>query len=261
MRVNVKIGIGESDMGDTAVVYGEFGFHTFQREICAALGEDFWNALTDGLELPDMQTEAACGCRRMARLIRRFERMADAATVGRVLKSVRHGLNPAQSAWAREEFLKTGDLDVFLQRHYEQELEHFVALNREKKDFYGQAITDDVLAFVRANPSMLSPVRKGNTLCCMAFPCDMAAYLDAKDDRMRRYHACHCPFAKASILSDTPVPPALCNCSLGHVMNFIEAFMDRALEGSVVSSVLNGDLSCRYEIAIPDDIMEQYVKS
>lgn len=78
---------------------------------------------------------------------------------------------------------------------------------------------------------------------------------------MKRYHACHCPFAKESILSENVVSSALCNCSLGHVMNFAEAFMDRELRGKVVHSVLNGDLICEYEIEIPDDIMQKYVTS
>lgn len=106
---------------------------------------------------------------------------------------------------------------------------------------------------------MLAPVRIGKKLRCMAFPCNMSEYLKATDDTMRRYHACHCPFAKASLLSDAPVSPTLCNCSLGHVMNFIEAFLGRSLRGRVIRSVLSGDLTCEYEIAIPDDIIAEYV--
>lgn len=87
----------------------------------------------------------------------------------------------------------------------------------------------------------------------------MQKYLEATDIRMKRYHACHCPFAKESILSEAVVSSTLCNCSLGHVMNFTEAFLGRKLEGKVLCSVLNGDLTCEYEISIPDDIMQEYV--
>lgn len=139
-------------------------------------------------------------------------------------------------------------------------MNHFVELNREKKDFYGQDITDEVLEFIRQNPSMLAPVRKGNKLYCMAFPCNMNEYLKTTDSRMKRYHACHCPVAKESILSDSVVSPVLCHCSLGHVMNFTEAFLGRELEGRVVHSVLNGDMTCEYEITIPEDIMDSFVR-
>lgn len=248
-------------MGDTNINYDDkFGFNTFQREICAELGEKFWKELTDGLTLPDMESECGCQCRNMYLFMEQFERMADIKTVEKILCRVRHGLHPSQSAWARDEFLKIGDLDVFLQKHQDDEMNHFEELNREKKDFYGQDITDEVLEFIRQNPSMLAPVRKGNKLYCMAFPCNMNEYLKTADNRMKRYHACHCPFAKESILSDSVVSPVLCHCSLGHVMNFTEAFLGRELEGRVVHSVLNGDMTCEYEITIPEDIMDSFVR-
>lgn len=247
-------------MGDTKVNYHEqFGINTFKREICAELGEPFWQQMTNGIILPNIETEADCKCCNMRVFMHRFEAMADKATVQKILCRVRHGLNPSQSAWAREEFLKTGNLDVFLKKHLETEMNHFVELNQEHRDFYGQEITDEVLEYIKRNPAMLAPVRIGKKLRCMAFPCNMSEYLKAVDDTMRRYHACHCPFAKESILSGTPVSSTLCNCSLGHVMNFIEAFLECSLQGKVIRSVLNGDLTCEYEIVIPNDIIAKYV--
>ncbi len=248
-------------MGDTNIKYDEkFGINTFKREICAELGGGFWDRLTDGLSLPDMDTEAVCKCRRMRAFMERFESMAGPETVKTILCRVRHGIRPSQSAWAREEFLRSGSLDSFLQLHLERELAHFKELNRTGGDFYGQPITDEVLDFVKAHPHMLAPVREGNVLRCMAFPGNMKEYLAAADLREKRYHACHCPFARESILSDSPVSHTLCNCSLGHVMNFTEAFLDRPLTGRVVSSVLAGGMTCEYEINIPEDIMKKYVK-
>ena len=249
-------------MGDTKINYDEkFGMNTFKREICNAMGEKFWDTLTENLDLPDIETESSCQCRNMCAFMRRFEAVADQETVQKILYRVRHGLHPSQSAWAREEFLKIGDLDSFLEIHQKAELENFIRMNREGKGFYGQEITDEVLDFIRQNPAMLAPVRKGNKLICMAFPCNMNEYIKAESSRMKRYYACHCPFAKESILADETVSPTLCYCSLGHVMNFTEAFLGRELEGRVVRSVLNGDLTCEYEAIIPEDIMSKYLPS
>lgn len=249
-------------MGDTKIVYdGKFGIATFQREICAALGENFWNELTENTELPDIDSECRRQCRNMYLFMKRLEEKVDQETLKKILCEVRHGLHPSQCEWAHEEFMTIGNLDDFLDKHLQDELDYFVELNRENKDFYGQEISDKVLAFIKENPKMLAPVRKGNKLHCMAFPCNMKEYLNAADEQMKRYHACHCPFAKESILSENVVSSALCSCSLGHVMNFAEGFMGRKLEGKVVRSVLKGDLTCEYEIEIPDDIMEKYVTS
>lgn len=247
-------------MSDTSIIYSDkFGINTFKREICVALGEVFWNELVEGIELPDIDNECKCQCHNMQVFMRRLEERADAETVKYILYKVRHGLHPSQSAWAREKFLEVGDLDKFLQSCHDKEISHFIELNREKKDFYGDEITNEVLEFIKSNPALLVPVRKGNKLYCMAFPANMQKYLDATDEKMKRYHACHCPFAKESILSEVAVSSTLCNCSLGHVMNFTEAFLGRELEGRVLHSVLGGDLTCEYEITLPDDIMEEYV--
>lgn len=247
-------------MSDTGIVYGEFGIDTFKREICARLGEEFWISLTDGIDLPDIATERECGCSRMYSFMRRLEAMADAPAVKEILYKVRHGLRIAQSEWARAEFLEIGDIDEFLKVRREKDIENFERLCAEKKDFYGQEIDEEALEFIKANPSMTAPVREGNKLYIMAFPYNIIEHLHATDEKMKRYHACHCPFAKESILADKTVSATMCNCSLGHVMNFVEAFLDRPLEGRVLSSALNGDTACRYEVTIPEDIMDKYVR-
>ncbi len=247
-------------MGDTSIIYSDkFGINTFKREICVALGEAFWKELVEEIELPDIENECKCQCHNMKVFMNRLEERIDTETIKHILYRVRHGLHPSQSAWARDKFLEVGDLDKFLQMCHDNEIGHFIELNREKKDFYGDEITDEVLEFIKSNPALLAPVRKGNKLYCMAFPANMQKYLDASDEKMKRYYACHCPFAKESILSEVSVSSTLCNCSLGHVMNFTEAFLGRELEGRVLHSVLGGDLTCEYEITLPDDIMEEYV--
>ncbi|MDO4357869.1 MAG: GNAT family N-acetyltransferase [Clostridia bacterium] len=248
-----------AEQGFSNIEYGPFGISTFEREIRAALGADFWDELTAGLEMPDIDGECRCGCRNMKAFMDRLEARVEPELLKAILVRVRHGLSVSQCAWAREQFLERGDLDGYLTWNRKNELERFVQMNREGKDFYGQNITDEVLEFVRQHPAMLGPVRSGNRLLCMAFPANMERYLSAGDERMKRYHACHCPFAKESILSDAPVSAALCNCSLGHVMNFTEAFLGRKLEGRVLTSVLNGDLTCTYEIELPEDVMEAHV--
>lgn len=90
--------------------------------------------------------------------------------------------------------MEIGNLDDFLNKHLNDELNHFIELNSEKRDFYGQEISDEVLAFIKENPKMLAPVREENKLYCMAFPCNMKEYLNATNEKMKRYHAKICNF-------------------------------------------------------------------
>lgn len=194
-------------------------------------------------------------------MIENLNVIIDKQTSNRVLSKVRHGLKVSQSSWARERFLEIGDLDQFIQIQYENAVENFIKLNQEGKDFYGDEITDEVLQFVIDNKAMLSAIRKEDKLYVKAFPANMSKYLGAANTKMKRYYACHCPYAKESILTDQPVSSNLCYCSLGHVMNFWEAVFDQSLHGEVLSSALAGDLRCEYVINIPEEITKEYVKS
>lgn len=237
-----------------------FGFGTFEHMATSELGEERLRELENGLELPDIQKEAMCGCRNMALFMDRLEDSTDADTVKRILKRVRHGLHPSQAGWAREDFLKFCDLDAYIAHSIDEGIKNFTRMFENGEDFYGQPVTRRALVFVKEHPSCLSARREGNKLYITAFPASMDAYVGTDDETMKRYYACHCPFAKESIRSDKPVSPTLCNCSLGHVANCWEAIFETELEGRVITSVLHGDMLCEYELTLPDSVMEKYVK-
>lgn len=248
-------------MGDRNIEYSDkFGIGTFKYEIINELGDGAWQELIKDSDIPDIDIEASCKCKNMAMFMERFEKIIDKQMAKKILSRVRHGLKPSQCAWAREKFLKYNDLDAFINDSVKEGIADFEKLYSEGKDFYGQPITKEVLDFIRQNPGMLSGVRDGSKMYFTAFPANMFEYLQASDSRMKRYHACHCPFAKESILADKTVSSTLCYCSLGHIKNFWEAVFDRELEGEVVTSALNGDTLCKYVVFLPDDIMNSYVK-
>jgi len=246
-------------MADTNIEYGKFGFDTFKREIINELGENIWNELTSGGIIPNIENECQCKCANMATFMERFDKIVDKDTAKKVLSKVRHGLKPSQSSWARDKFLKIGNLDKFIKQSLDETISDFEKRYIEKKDFFGEIITKEVLDFLKSSPSTLIAVREGNKLHFTAFPAQMSKYLNAENQKMKRYYACHCPFAKESILAEKTVSPTLCYCSFGHVKNFWEAVFDRELDGEVLTSVLGGDIKCTYFVYIPDDIMATYV--
>ncbi|MCL2831873.1 MAG: hypothetical protein FWD78_01760 [Treponema sp.] len=247
-------------MSDTSIVYKKFDFDTFKDEIIKELGEKIWDELTLDNIIPNITAESKCKCVNMIKFMERFDNIVDKDTAKKILSRVRHGLKPSQSAWAREKFLKIGNLDEFMKQSLDEEILKFEKLHNENKDFYGDIITGQVLEYLKSSPSTLIGIRAGNKLHFTAFPAQMHKYLNTDDPKMKRYYACHCPFAKESILTEKVVSSTLCNCSLGHIKNFWEAVFDRELDGEVLTSALKGDLKCTYAVYIPDDIMELYVK-
>ena len=87
-----------------------FGFHTFQKEICAELGQAFWNDLVKNIDLPDMDSECRCQCHNMALFMDRLEKMTDKKTLKKIFCRVRHGLHPAKCSQAHKRFVETGNL-------------------------------------------------------------------------------------------------------------------------------------------------------
>lgn len=232
----------------------------FQKEVCEKAGAGIWEALIKDIDIPDVHNEYKCGCSNMRTLMNKFDELIDEKTGKDILTNVRHGLKRSQFASEKEKFQKYNNIDEFVKADYENEVKHFTELYEKKEDFYGQPISKETLDFVVNQQGMLAPVRKRNELHITAFPSEMVKYLNETNERKKRYYACHCPFAKDSILSeDGAVSKTICNCSLGHCKVRWDAIFDRKLDGKVIQSVLNGDLLCKYVIYLPDDIMDKYI--
>jgi hypothetical protein len=232
---------------------------TLKSEVDEKHGGEAWNILTEGIGTPDIHNEAKCGCHTMREFMKRFDTMTDKTLAKDILTHVRHGLKRSQFTWAKEKFAQYNNIDDFIKVCLDEEIKSFTKLRDTGESFYGQVIDDEVLEFVLSQSGMLSSVRKGSELHITAFPSNMVEYLKETDERKKRYHACHCPFAKESILQENEeVSKTLCYCSLGHAKIMWEAIFDMDLDGDVVESVLNGDLLCKYVIYLPKEIIDKF---
>jgi hypothetical protein len=171
---------------------------------------------------------------------------------------VRHGLKHDQFAWAREKFLRYNNIDDFLKASLDEAIQEFTNYRDTRKLFYGQPITFEVLEFLLKNQDILAPKRYDFNLYISACPYDMVHYLQETDTRKKRYYACHCPFARESILSENgEVSKTICLCSLGHAKIMWDTIFGRELDGEVVQSAWGGDLACKY-VNLSEDIIRQY---
>ncbi len=247
-------------MSETIIYDDSIIMDTLKREVCEKLGDDVWNTLTSGIGTPDIHNEAKCECHTMREFMKRLDNIADTATAKNILTHVRHGLKHSQFTWAKEKFEKYNNIDNYISECLDEEIKAFTKLRDNGESFYGQIINNDVLDFILSQPGILTPVRKGTELHITAFPYNIAEYLKETDERKKRYRACHCPFAKESILQENrEVSKTLCYCCLGHAKIIWEAVFDMELDGEVTASALNGDLSCKYVIYLPEEIMDKYI--
>jgi hypothetical protein len=98
--------------------------------------------------------------------------------------------------------------------------------------------------------------REGNIIYVSKIPFKLKDYLNAKDDKEKRYNYCHCGWVRASILksNEKEISHNFCYCSGGwHKIPF-ETIFGQSLKVNIVKTVLKGDDMCTFAIHIPEEI-------
>jgi hypothetical protein len=188
-------------------------------------------------------------------VIERMGKILDPSECKMILADVAHGLPRDFRKGEREKFLKAGNIDEYLKQKRDNAIAELEKNRDEGTLFYNQYITDDVVEFVKSRPDVLSGERRGNTIYHTKIPYMVQEYLEATDEKMKRYYACHCAWARESILDDdVDIPAAFCHCSGGFTKMPWEAALDQPLEYEMVKSVLRGDDECGFIIHLPEGV-------
>ena len=171
----------------------------------------------------------------------------------RVLAGNHHRIPLEAFEGQKKLYEESESIDEFLEKKHQRavaELEEFAA---EGKIWYEQKITPRVVELVRGNPEMLSGVRKGDKIYYTKIPYDPDAYLGETDPLMKRYYACHCTLARATILTGEPeIDPEWCYCSAGYGKTPYDVIFGEETEVEMLENVLAGDPRCRFAVRIPE---------
>ncbi|MCL2446322.1 MAG: hypothetical protein FWD06_06105 [Oscillospiraceae bacterium] len=164
--------------------------------------------------------------------------------------------------WVREykeserKHLSLEEIDALIANENARILEVLRKHHASGELFYSHLITDAVMADYESG--RYSARREGRKILLFQIPHMWDEYLSETNPAMKRYCFCHCCWAKESILTDKPVSPSLCYCSLGHSKRWLDDALGRQLDGRVLCSVLDGcSTRCNFEVHIPDDVMEK----
>jgi hypothetical protein len=155
----------------------------------------------------------------------------------------------------RARYLAAPDIDSFIADEHRRYVDYLAGLKDEDALYYTQPITDAVLAYVRATPSCGPGLRDGDVIRIIKLPYQADRYLHETDELGKRYFACHCPWARDSILHpENAVSARFCECSAGFEKQYWDAVFDEPVVVDVVRSVLAGDLVCEFAVHLPDDV-------
>lgn len=214
------------------------------------------DAVFADLELPPLGSPQEGYVEVTRRLVEGLRARLPVDTCRDVLAGNNHGIPRRTFSRLRRIYRKSG-LDAVLRFRQESLLETLEEHARSGKPWYEQEITPAVMDHVRRNPEIQSGVRVGQSIFVSKIPYAPVAYLGETDPKLRRYHMCHCPLARASILGDGPtVPPLWCYCSGGYEKLAFDVIFQRPVRVKVLESALAGDPGCRFEIEIPEGEMK-----
>ncbi|MGY5880996.1 MAG: hypothetical protein RTV31_12140 [Candidatus Thorarchaeota archaeon] len=188
-------------------------------------------------------------------IVKKMQKVLSPADCKKILADVAHGLPRDFRKGEREKYLEASNIDEYLKRKRENAIAELEKHRDDGSLFYNQYISAEVVDYVKSRPDVLSGERRGNTIYHTKIPYMVQEYLNEKDEKMKRYYACHCAWARDSILDgDVDVSSDFCHCSGGFTKQPWEAALDQPLEYDMVKSVLKGDNECSFVIYLPEGV-------
>jgi hypothetical protein len=225
---------------------------TLSDRVAAMVGEEARRRVFDGVEQPPLGSPPEEYPAVTKRIVERLESELSPEMCRKVLAGNMHKVPRESFKEDRERFLKAESIDMFLKDLHRRVVANLEKLMAEGRLFYEQEITPQVLEYVRDNQEVLAGVRRGDKIYLTKFPYAPKEYLNETDPKMKRYYACHCPLARASILEGTPgISPVWCYCSGGFEKLLYDVIFDEETEVEVLENVLGRDLQCRFAVKIP----------
>jgi hypothetical protein len=232
------------------------------QKLAQAVGEEKRDEVFAGIPLPPLGTPTADRPRITQAVMERLEQMIDAETCRQVLS---RGLRYLEDAWYLEERAKyeeAGSIDAYLERKGQDLIAQLTKIRDEGGLYFTQLVTDEVIDFVERHPEIRQGVRVGNVLYEAKIPYMTLDYLAATDERMKRYHYCHCPWVRESLRTgDVSVSPTFCLCSAGFHKKSWDVIFGQPLRAEIVETVLKGDPWCKIAIHLPEEAVAEVSRS
>jgi len=235
---------------------GEEAFGGLYRKLGEVLGVEKRAEIIGEIQIPPLGISSQKKAHLTQIVMERLGHIVDADTQAQIFSDSFRDLPDTYYEKDKQKYWEIGGFD----RYLETKRAEFIALLEQLLDegrlFFSQEITQEVIDFVRADLEISQGVRKGNILYVTKIPYMTKQYLAETDLNLKRYYACHCPWARESLRNgETPVSAKFCQCSAGFHKKSWEVIFGKPLQADVLESVLKGDLRCRFAIHLPEEAM------
>jgi len=235
---------------------GEVGQNLY-RMVGERFGEAFRDEVFAGLGVAPYGTPSPEKPAYLLPVIERIRDRLGEIQCGDFLSTCLRDLPDDHFRYEPEKYKLAGSIDAYARQRKEAFMGRLQACLQEGRLFFAQEITAEVLDFVRSDHEIGGGRREGKIVYETKIPYMTRQYLAETDPVMKRYYACHCPWARDAIKGGgTNLPATLCSCSAGFHKKSWEVVFHQPLRVDVLESALKGDLRCRFAIHLPEEAAE-----
>ena len=237
----------------TKILGGLGVIENIKKRIEIYAGKQKAEEVMEGFTMPPLGTPIEEMPEYTKKLIKMIKAALEPDMYRKILAGNNHGV-PKESMQLEKEFYQnSASIDDYLKERHQRRVEELQRYCDSDTVWFEQIITQDVVDFVAGNQEILSAKREGNKLYVTKIPYDIVNYLKETDKKKKNYYACHCTFARESIMSDEKnVDSEWCYCSAGFAKFPFEVIFDRELDIKLLKSALDYDDICRFEIDLGD---------
>jgi hypothetical protein len=227
------------------------------ERVAEIAGEKTRRKVFQGFELPPLGAPQEDYPRLTQMIMDRLETELPNEMCRRILTWNYHRVPAEAFKEKKERFDKANSIDEYLKHEHKRLIQELSRAMKERRIWYEQEITPEVLEFVRGNQEICTGVRRDDRIYLTKIPYAPKQYLIEKDAVLKRYHACHCPLARSTIRDGKPkIPPTFCYCSGGFTKFGFDVIFGEPVKVELLDSALKGDMRCRFAIKIPNDKMK-----
>jgi hypothetical protein len=154
----------------------------------------------------------------------------------------------------REKYINSANIDDYLSKKHQEFVQELQKCQQDGVLFFAQEITNEVVEYVKDHQETECGMREGNIIYITKIPYNAIQYLSETDPTLKRYYACHCPWAREAIKNvDIQLNAVFCNCSAGFSKKPWEVILGQTLQADLLESALKGDYRCRFAVHLPAD--------
>ncbi len=215
------------------------------------VGKEKKDQMLADLSFPELGTHPRSMPIFTAKFMGRLEKQLSEAEIKQVLTGNNHGVSEKAILPDKLEYEKAESLESFLKDLHKKKISVLQDYADKNRVWFEQNITKEVIDYVKSNQEILSATLIDGKLYMTKIPYDTEKYVQETDARMKRYYACHCPFAREAILDDkVQISPLWCHCSAGFEKFPFEVIFGEKLKIKILESALQGDSKCRFEVSL-----------